>query len=127
MENQRENISWENPSTEKQASTTRIYGMNVNGLSLDQRGGQLNELLKVLKEVQANMLCGQEHHLESNRTQVRQILYHTSWRHWSRSRVTFATTPINFPKPYKPGGTFMITAGDLTGQAIEQSTDKWGR
>ena len=111
----------------KQDSATRIYGKNVSGLSIDQRGGQLDELLKVLKEVQADVFCGREHNLESNNTQVRQLLYHTSRRHWTRSQVTFATTPIILPKQCKPGGTFMITAGDLTGRVIAQNTDKWGR
>ena len=43
---------------EKPDTVTRIYGLNVNGLTLDRRGGQLDVLCKVLKEVQADVLCG---------------------------------------------------------------------
>ena len=127
VENQRENAPWGDLLQEKQPQVTRVYGMNVNGLSLDKRGGQLDVLCKVIKEVQADVFFGQEHNLDSDNTQVRQILYRTSRSHWPRSRITFGTTPIPFSKFYKPGGTFMITAGDLTGRVVEQKHDKWGR
>jgi hypothetical protein len=104
VENQRTNASWGDVLKEKQDHITRIYGMNVNGLSLDQRGGQLDVLCKVIKEVQADVFCGQEHNLDTDNTQVRQILYTTSRHHWTRSRITFGTTPIAFSKHYKPGG-----------------------
>jgi exonuclease III len=126
-ENQKDNAAWADSLTEKQDTITRVYGMNVNGLSLDKRGGQLDVLCKVIKEVQADVFCGQEHNLASETTQVRQITYNTVRQHWKRSRITFGTTPILFPKQYKPGGTFMITAGDLTGRVIAQTQDKWGR
>ena len=127
VENQRTNASWGDKLMEKQEHTTRVYGMNVNGLSLDKRGGQLDELCNVIKEVQADVFCGQEHNLDSDHTQVRQILYQTTRHHWKRSRITFGTTPIAFSKHYKPGGTFMITTGDLTGRVIARHQDKWGR
>jgi exonuclease III len=127
VENQRINESWGDTLMEKQTHVTRIYGMNVNGLSLDKRGGQLDVLCNVINEVQADVFCGQEHNLDTDNTQVRQILYQTARHHWKRSRITFGTTPIPFSKHYKPGGTFMITAGDLTGRVIEQKHDKWGR
>ena len=126
-ENQKDNAAWGDSLTEKQATITRVYGMNVNGLILDKRGGQLDVLCKVIKEVQADVFCGQEHNLASETTPVRQITYNTVRQHWKRSRITFGTTPIPFPKQYKPGGTFMITAGDLTGRVIAQMQDKWGR
>jgi hypothetical protein len=127
IENQRANTSWGDQLMEKPDNVTRVYGMNVNGLKLDQRGGQLDVLCKVINEVQADVFCGQEHNLASDNTQVRQILYHTARHHWKRSRITFGTTPIAFSNHYKPGGAFMITASDLTGRVIEQRSDKWGR
>ncbi len=128
VENQRSNDPWGDPTLhEKPDTVTRIYGMNVNGLRLDNRGGQLDVLCKVIKETQADVFCGQEHNLESNSTQARQIIYTTTRQHWKRSRVTFGTTSIPFVKQYKPGGTFMITNGNLTSRVIEQKQDKWGR
>ena len=36
-------------------------------------------------------------------------------------------TPLHSPDSYKPGGTFMISSGDLTGRVIAQKHEKWGR
>ena len=127
VENQRSNTSCGNPLEKKPDKVTRLYGMNVNGLRLDKRGGQLDVLCAVMKEAQADVFCGQEHILDSNNTHIRQILYRTVQHHWKRSRVTFGTTPIPFSKHYKPGGTFMITSGNVTGRVIARKSDKWGR
>ena len=78
VENQRANSSWGDQLGEKQDGVTRLYGMNVNGLRLDKRGGQMDVFCKVLTEVQADVFCGQEHSLDSNISHVRQILYHTA-------------------------------------------------
>jgi hypothetical protein len=127
IENERANEPWGDTLTAKPDNITKINGLNVNGLKLDQRGGQLDELCQVINEVQANVFCGQEHNLDSDNTQVHQILYQATRHHWKRSRITFGTTPIAFPKQYKPGGTFLITTNDLTGRVIAQKQDKWGQ
>jgi exonuclease III len=101
VENQRTNESWGDKLQEKPPTLTRIYGMNVNGLKLDQQGGQLDVLCKVIDEVQADVFCGQEHNLDSANTQVQQILYHTARHQWKSSRITVGTTPISFSKQYE--------------------------
>jgi hypothetical protein len=59
VENMRANEAWGDiPHENKPDHITWIYGMNVNGLTLDQRGGKLDDLCKVLKEVQADLFCG---------------------------------------------------------------------
>jgi exonuclease III len=126
MENQQANCSWGDMMGEKPDTVTRIYGLNVNGLTLDRRGGQLDVLCKVLKEVQADVLCGQEHNLDSNQTPVRSIIFHTICNHWQQPKATFGTTPITFNNMYKPGGTFMVTAGDLSGRLLQTDHNKWG-
>jgi exonuclease III len=127
IENQRENNPWGDSLMEKQNDHLRVYAMNVNGLSLDRRGGQFDTACEVQKEVQADIMCGQEHNLDSDKTHVRSILYETCRQHWRRSKVIFGTTPISFHSPYKPGGTFMVSAGDVSGRIVHQEKDKWGR
>ena len=127
VENQRANTHWGDVLMEKPDSVTRVYAMNGNGLSLDRRGGKFSTVCQVQREVQADILCGQEHNLDSDKTQIRSILFNTAQQHWTRSKITFGTSPIGFSSNYKPGGTFMITAGDLTCRVIQQSKDKWGR
>jgi hypothetical protein len=49
VENQRVNTHWGDILMEKPPSVTRIYSMNVNGLSLDRRGGKFSTAcLKVI-------------------------------------------------------------------------------
>ena len=127
VENQKSNTEWGDPIEQKSATTTRIYGLNVNGLSLDRRGGQFDVLCGIMKEVQADVVCGQEHNLDSDQTPVRSIIFHTIRNHWQRSKATFGTTPIAFNNMYKPGGTFMVTAGNLSGRLHKEEKDPWGR
>jgi hypothetical protein len=125
--NQRTNEVWGDKLQEKPINVTRVYAMNVNGLRLDRLGGQFDVQCQVQKEVQADILCGQEHNLDSDKTHVRSILYETARQHWQKSRMRFGTTPISFANMYKPGGTHIISTGDITGQITHQESDKWGR
>lgn len=127
VENERNNEVWGDTLEEKPSTITRVYSMNVNGLTLDRRGGQFDTLCKVHKEVGADIMCGQEHNLDSEKTQVRSILFETTRQHWNRSKLIFGTTPISFTSMYKPGGTFMLSSGDITGRVLHQAQDKWGR
>lgn len=125
--NQRENHPWGDVLTSKAANCTRVYVQNVNGLSLDRRGGQLNDVCKVIQEVQGDVFCGQEHNLDVTQMHIRSILYDTVKKYWQRTKFIAGTTPIPFRTPYKPGGTFLLTIGSFSGHIIRQSQDRWGR
>ncbi|KAI2495726.1 hypothetical protein MHU86_18785 [Fragilaria crotonensis] len=80
-----------------------------------------------MREVQADIICGQEHNLDTVQSTVRSILYDTTKQHWKRSRINFSNTPVAFKNHYKPGGTFMMTVGDITGRVRTVYQDGWGR
>ena len=80
-----------------------------------------------MREVQADILCGQEHNLDTVQSTVRSILYDTTKQHWKRSRINFSNTPVAFKNQYKPGGTFIMIVGDITGRVRTVYQDKWGR
>ena len=127
LENQCENVGWGNELLEKQQDRTRLYVMNVNDLSLDHRGGQVDEVCKVAKEVQADFLCCQETNVDASQPLVRNILYHTTRQHWQRSRVAARSTPTTFSSMYKPGGTLVLSTGNVTGRFTASEADRWGR
>jgi hypothetical protein len=79
-----------------------------------------------LKEVQADVACGQEHNLDSVQTSVRTTLFDTTRQHWQRSKINFANTPNTFRIAYKPGGTYMMTMGNISGHIRTTYQDKWG-
>ena len=121
------NHPWGDVLEEKANGVFRVYCQNVNGLTLDRRGGQFDSLCRVIKEVQADVMCGQEHQLDTVQHPVKSILYQTSRQHWQRSRMNFATTTVPFRSIYKAGGTFMTTVGNATGRIQHQTSDDLGR
>ena len=111
----------------KPSHITRIYSQNVNGLTLDRRGGQFEDVCKVHNEVQADIFLGQEHNLDTTQLHVRSSLYNAAKQHCVRARLAFGTTPISFDTPYKPGGTFIMSTGSFSGRMTKQVQDTWGR
>ena len=126
-QNSTENIPWGDVLCEKQPETTRIYVVNLNGLQLDARGGKFDTVCRVLKEVQADVFCGQEHNVDVTQAPLRTILFDTAHQHWERHRLAIGTTPIQFKTPFKPGGTMIMSIGSITGRLKKQLRDKWGR
>ncbi|KAI2491614.1 hypothetical protein MHU86_22931 [Fragilaria crotonensis] len=127
VQNQKENKHWGDVLTEKTEGVTRIYSQNVNGINLDRRGGKFNAICELLREIQGDIFCGQEHNLDTSQANVRQTLYDTTRQHWERSLLTLGTTPIAYHTQYKPGGTFTLATGHITGRILAHESDKWGR
>ena len=125
--NQRTNIPWGDPLGAKPTQVTRVYAQNVNGLSMDRRGGQFDDICSTHKELEADIFCGQEHNLDTTQMHIKSYIYDAAKHHWDRSRVIFGTTPISFTSHYKPGGTFILTTGSVAGRIKDQVSDKWGR
>lgn len=123
----RQNKSWGDILGVKTAAITRIYSQNVNGIRLDKDGGQFQELCKIHQEVQADILCIQEHNLDTTQYQVQQIIHQTTRKHWQRSRINIASSPMTFSGTWKPGGTAILSTGSITGRITATGTDTWGR
>jgi hypothetical protein len=96
--NSRTNNSWGDDLQAKGDGITRIYVTNLNGLQLDKRGGKFDTVCRSLKEVQADVFCGQEHNVDTTKSSLRTILFDTANQHWERQRVLFGTSPIQFKK-----------------------------
>ena len=114
-------------NTEKPPGITRVYCQNVNGIRYEKDGGQFREMCTILQEVQADVLCIQEHNLDTTQHQIRQTLQQTAHKHWQRSRLTIASSPISFSGTWKPGGTAILSTGSITGRITASCSDEWGR
>jgi exonuclease III len=99
----------------------------MNGIALDRRGGQFDLLCKIAQELQVDVLCGQEHNVDTSQPTVRSILYNTAKAYWSRFRLLTGSTNIQFATWFKPGGTLQISMGHITGRIICSYTDPLGR
>ena len=49
-------------------NVTRAYSLNTNGLSIGRRGGRFDDLCKVVKEVNTDIVWCQEHNLDTTRS-----------------------------------------------------------
>ena len=58
---------------------------------------------------------------------VWRMLYDATRQHWQWSRITFANTPVAFENLHKPGGTFIMTLGNVTGRVESTYQDNWGQ
>lgn len=125
--NMRSNVYWGDELNEKADDIIRILAANVNGFTLDRRGGQYDNYCRVLKAAQVDIACGQEHNLDTTKSAVRSIIHNTTQQHWKRNRTTFASTLLKFENLYKPGGTFVMSVGDITSRMSERYQEKWGR
>ena len=114
-ENMRSNITWGDILTSKAENITRIYALNVNGLTLDNRGGQFDSLCSLAPETQTDIFCCQENNIDTTNTRVKTILHKTMRNHWQCSRSTYGSSTIPFQRFYKPGGTMMMTMNNLSG------------
>jgi exonuclease III len=125
--NTRTNFPWGDPLGPKDSIITRLYAINVNGISIDRRGGTFDDICRSVKEMQVDIFCAQEHNLDTTQLTVRSALYETAGKHWTRNRLVMGTSPITFDHAYKPGGTLILTVDSLTGRVVKQDRDKWGR
>ncbi len=72
-----QNQSWGDLLTDKnQDYVIRIYAQNVNGIRINQDGGQYKEICKILTEVKADIFCFQEHNLDTTQFEVKNVLRH---------------------------------------------------
>ena len=123
----KKNTTWGDTLDKKSTETTRIYSQNVNGIRLEKDGGQFRELCAIHQEIQADILCIQEHNLDTTQYQVQQIIHQTTRKHWQRSRLNMASSPMTFSNTWKPGGTAILSTGSITGRITASGTDEWGR
>jgi hypothetical protein len=115
MLNMRTNIFWgDEQFNEKAEGLIRVMVANVNGFSLDRQGGQYYNYCRALRSTQVDIARGQEHNLDTTKSAVRSILHNTTQQHWQRNWISFASTPLKFENLFKPGGTFIVSVGNIT-------------
>jgi hypothetical protein len=65
-ENAISNEPWGDVIGEKAQDITQMYCINLNGITLDKKGGKFDTVCRCMKEVQADIFSGQEHKLNTN-------------------------------------------------------------
>lgn len=127
-ENFRLNVPVGDKMTKKLENHTRVYAQNVNGFKLDQEGGDFTAMCKIIKEVQADVTCVSEHNVDCTKHYVNNLLRTAARRFIPLpSELTLGTTPISTENVYKPGGTLLMSVGDVVGRRVDSGSDSLGR
>jgi methylglyoxal synthase len=113
----------------KPANTTRLYGQNVNGIRIDSLGGDLTQICAIIREAQIDIAGFTEHNLDSTKHQVAHVC-HTSVKasfQESHSKLVMASSQFQLEGNYKPGGTMLLSTGDILSRLLESGKDPMGR
>ena len=125
--NSRTNFPWGDQLGPKDPTLTRLYSINVSGISIDWRGGLFDDVCWSIKEMHIDIFGAQEHNLDTTQFKIRRVLFETAIEHWERNKLVIGNSPIPFESAYKPGGTMTITVDSLMGRVVKQHRDHWGR
>lgn len=114
-------------SAHKPSNTTRLYFANVNGLSYGPQGGDLADVCSTMATSHIDLLGLVETKLDSRLPQVVATCKRAARAVFSFSRVVLSSSAISYGTPYKPGGTALLAAGNITGRITHTHQDHMGR
>jgi hypothetical protein len=112
---------------EKGENVFRVFGGNPDGLQVTQGGGQFDEYLEQTKTMQCDVTCIYELNLDTTKHTVKQKLYDVCKNKFDYSRMNFSSGWVKSGNDYKPGGTCIITQGNVTGAVVDRGADEMGR
>ena len=111
----------------KPPSVFRLYCQNVNGIKLDDGGGDLHSIGTILKELGCDLVGLCEIKLDVSKYQVRKIVSKSLRTTFSNSRHAACTSTIPFEGFYKPGGTMTLCVNHSTNRYLDKFEDPLGR
>jgi hypothetical protein len=106
---------------------TRLYFINLNGLSLKDKSVKFRELCEEIQASDIHLFAAAEHNLDTNKFAVRKCLQDTARKTFKQHSLQLATSSIPAEKFYKPGGTMIMAQGDIVGRIKERGSDPLGR
>jgi exonuclease III len=111
----------------KRKNTVRLYCQNINGLKLDEQGGDLNAINEFLNIYQCDLVGFSEINLDVSKYKVRKFLSDTLNKSFDANQYSVATSEIPFQTNYKPGGTMTAIFNDVVGRWHSKYADPMGR
>ena len=112
----------------KPTSSMRVYFQNVNGINLTSTGNW-DVICEHLQDMEVDIALLAKHKLDTNQPWVNQKL-----RDMARAvfglgsfSIMAATTPVESPTMYKPGGVLSLINGNVKGRMLSADKDPLGR
>ena len=114
-------------SLPKSKLTFRMYCQNVNGIQLDEVGGDFSHICTTTHTLQCDLVGICETKLDTSKYAVRKIIDKTLRSQHQCHRVANSTSSIPFEGYYKPGGTMTYCVNHNTSRFHSKFEDTLGR
>lgn len=111
----------------KRKNSFRLYCQNINGLKLDEKGGDLHAINEFLNKYQCDAVGFSEINLDVSKYKVQQILTDSLNKSFEANRFSTSTSDIPFETFYKPGGTMTAVFNDVVSRCNGKYSDPMGR
>ena len=114
-------------SPHKPPNITRLYFVNVNGLRYGPQGGDFADICSTMASSHIDLLGLVETKLDTRLSYVVDTCSRAARAVFPFSRVVLSSSAISYNKPFKPGGTALISVGSITGRITHTHHDHMGR
>jgi exonuclease III len=114
-------------STDKATNTFCLYYQNINGIKLDDRGGDLASFLFTFDELHRDVVGLCETKLDVSKYHVKKIVSTAIKSKFKSFKHAATTSPIQFETDYKPGGTMTLCFGPCVSRFHSKFEDSLGR
>ena len=118
---------WGDKMDQKDKSEIRIYCQNVNGIKYDELGGETEEIGHFMETNDIDILGVIEHNVDNRSEKVATTIYQALRRVSRTFAHILGGTETKMETNYKPGGTMMVSRGNIRGRITEKGTDVLGR
>ena len=113
----------------KDPTTSRIYGLNLNGIDIKQCGGW-HEVCQNVKALDIDFISINEHKVDTTKQYVRERLHKDATDAFGTRRdyrLQAHSTPVRAAKCWKPGGVLQLTTGKHQSWIMDHGKDEFGR
>ena len=122
------NNHWGDPmSLPKQRNIFRVYCQNINGLKLDEQGGDIPPISEFVNQYQCDVVGFSETNLDSTKFSVQKIIKKNLNQLFKAHQIAISTSEIPFETNYKPGGTLTAAFDQATSRFRGKHVDPMGR
>ena len=105
----------------------RIYIQNINGIQIDNNGGELNTIATEMCRIRADIIALIETNVDNTNFTIKDTIHKTLRKYNFHFKFGLSGTDIPTATYFKPGGLLSWTQGNCTGRVKQCSNDPLGR
>ena len=126
-ENAQKNISWGNILSTKAIEDIRIINNNINGISHDKEGRDLQDIYNRSADLDTDIIYFQKINLNIKNYLLKNVINKTINSFWKKNITVYSISDIKINLIYKPGNIIIITTETLNNRVISTTNDNLDR